>query len=196
MDDDMLTGKIRRMHEFRQQHEDPLNLRSLPLVAPEQDDWAQIEAALRRSTKRKTLAKYSGGALAAAAAVTLAIGLYLGESPTPTGQSPATAQPELASVEAPAPSAASTETTLTALIGLSQKLEDDLRLYRAQMGQLPADALVYRVELEDVIAQVDNELNWNPESIGLWSQRVNLLLDLSNLYENNLRREYRQMASL
>ena len=98
--------------------------------------------------------------------------------------------------EQPLSPAAKTEGTLASLIGLSQKLEDDLRLYRAQMGQLPAGALVYRVELEDLIAQVDNELNWNPESIGLWSQRVNLLLDLSNLYENNLRREYRQMASL
>ena len=192
----MLTGKIRKMHEFRQQQEDPLNLRSLPLALPEQDDWPQIEAALSRSTKRRAFVKYSGGAMAAAAAVTLAIGLYLGESPTETIQPDPAKQPELASVEATPPSATSTEETLTSLIGLSQKLEDDLRLYRAQMGQLPAGALVYRVELEDLIAQVDNELNWNPESIGLWSQRVNLLLDLSNLYENNLRREYRQMASL
>ena len=192
----MLTANIRRMNGFRQPQEDPLNLRRLPLVSPEQDDWPQIEAALRQRARRTGLLKYAGGALAAAAAVTLAIGLYLGESPTDPAQPVPAAQPELAGVEATTPTATANEDTLTSLIGLSQKLEDDLRLYRAQMGQLPAGALVYRVELEDLIAQVDNELNWNPESVGLWSQRVNLLLDLSNLYENNLRREYRQMASL
>ena len=190
----MLTGKIRKMHEFRQQQEDPLNLRSLPLVLPEQDGWPQIETALSRSAKRKGLLKFAGGALAAAAAVTLAVGLYLGESPTDPVPTLPEGQPEIAGVDAANPDTSAE--TLTSLIRLSQKLEDDLRLYRAQMGQLPAGALVYRVELEDLIAQVDNELNWNPDSIGLWSQRVNLLLDLSNLYENNLRREYRQMASL
>ncbi len=194
MDDEMLTANVRKMHELRQQQEDPLNLRSLPLVLPEQDDWPQIEAALRRNAGRRGLLKYAGGALAAAAAVTLAIGLYLGEAPTdPVEISPAV-KPELAAVEAAAPG--TNEATLASLIRLSQRLEDDLRLYRAQAGQMPAGELVYRVELEDLVAQVDNELNWNPESIGLWSQRVNLLLDLSNLYENNLRREYRQMASL
>jgi hypothetical protein len=30
----------------------------------------------------------------------------------------------------------------------------------------------------------------------LWNQRVNLLLDLSRLYENQLRRDYHRMASL
>ena len=44
--------------------------------------------------------------------------------------------------------------------------------------------------------QVDEELSANPESIELWGQRVNLLLDVTQLYENSLRREYRQMASL
>jgi hypothetical protein len=36
----------------------------------------------------------------------------------------------------------------------------------------------------------------NPESPRLWGQRVNLLLDLSRLYRNQLRRDYRHMASL
>jgi hypothetical protein len=61
---------------------------------------------------------------------------------------------------------------------------------------MPTDSLVYQVELEDLIAQVDEELSVNPESLELWSHRVNLLLDLSRIYENQLRRDYHRMASL
>jgi hypothetical protein len=35
-----------------------------------------------------------------------------------------------------------------------------------------------------------------PDSLSLWSQRVDLLMNLERLYENNLRRDYQQMASL
>ena len=48
----------------------------------------------------------------------------------------------------------------------------------------------------DLVAQVDSELSVAPDSADLWSQRVNLLLDLSQLYENSLRRDYYRMASL
>ena len=48
----------------------------------------------------------------------------------------------------------------------------------------------------DLVAQVDEELSNRPDSLNLWSQRINLLMDLQNLYENRLRREYRQVASL
>jgi hypothetical protein len=56
--------------------------------------------------------------------------------------------------------------------------------------------LIYQVELEDMVAQVDEELSMNPDSTELWNQRVNLMLDLSRLYQNQLRRDYRRMASL
>jgi len=39
-------------------------------------------------------------------------------------------------------------------------------------------------------------LSMRPDSLELWSQRVNLLLDLSQLYQNQLRRDYQRMASL
>ena len=61
---------------------------------------------------------------------------------------------------------------------------------------MPTDALVYQIELEDLVAQVDDELSMRPDSLELWSQRVNLLLDLATLYQNQLRRDYHAMASL
>jgi hypothetical protein len=61
---------------------------------------------------------------------------------------------------------------------------------------MPTATLIYQVELEDLVAQVDEELSMNPDSTSLWSQRVNLLLDLTQLYKNELRRESHRMASL
>jgi hypothetical protein len=61
---------------------------------------------------------------------------------------------------------------------------------------MPTDALIYQVELEDMVAQIDEELSLNPESLKLWSHRINLLLDLDQLFQNQLRRDYQQMASL
>ncbi len=71
-----------------------------------------------------------------------------------------------------------------------------MRAYRSEIGGLPTDALVYQVELEDLVAQVDEQLSVNPDSTELWGQRVNLMLDLSRLYQNQLRRDYSRMASL
>ena len=75
-------------------------------------------------------------------------------------------------------------------------MENRVRTFRTEIGGMPTNSLVYQVELEDLIAQVDNELSIQPDSVELWSQRVNLLLDLSRLYQNELRRDYRRMASL
>ena len=44
---------------------------------------------------------------------------------------------------------------------------------------MPAESAVYVAELEDLIAQVDSELSLTPDSIDLWGQRVNLMLDLA-----------------
>ncbi|MGD8681898.1 MAG: hypothetical protein PVJ33_16125, partial [Lysobacterales bacterium] len=85
---------------------------------------------------------------------------------------------------------------LDSLIALSQRLEGRLRLMRKQAGDMPSRALVYQVELEDLVVQVDDALSMNPDSVPLWNQRVNLLADLNTLYEDRLRREYRQIASL
>jgi len=162
-----------------QKERDPLNLGSLPSVAPVTDGWPAIRAELEQQNQRRhrrRLTGYAASALAIAATVALALGLYV--------QQP-TAGPVEASPQA-----------LDSLVSLSQKLENRLRSYRSEMGRMPTETLVYQVELEDLIAQVDEELSMNPNSPELWGQRVNLLLDLSRLYENQLRRDYRHMASL
>jgi len=187
------------MKQPRQKAEDPLNLQSLPLIEPPRDGWPAIEAALRSDHKRRNGARYAGLALAAAASVTLAIGLVL-QKPISTAPQrsaePALAQDQPWEQPAPGKSRQAPAETLETMIGLSQQLESRLRTIRSGSGDLPAGAIVYQIELEDLVAQVDEELSNRPDSLVLWNQRVNLLMDLERLYENRLRREYRQMASL
>jgi len=169
----MTYSKVHIMQNER----DPLNLGSLPPLAPASDDWPFIETALVKHHRRRRLTKYTGGLLAVAAMLMLAVGLFI-------------QQPALA------PSPVAVPTTLDSLIALSQQLETRVRSYRSDFGGMPTDSLVFQVELEDLIAQVDDELSMRPESLDLWSQRVNLLLGLSQLYENQLRRDYQRIASL
>jgi hypothetical protein len=169
----MTYSKVHIMQKER----DPLNLSSLPLVAPPSDDWPLIRSALVKQQRRQRVVRFSGSILAAAAMVMLAVGLFIH-------------QPALAPVPEAAPQ------TLDSLVALSQQLERRVRTFRSGVGGMPTDSLVYQVELEDLIAQVDDELSMRPDSLELWSQRVNLLLDLSLLYENQLRRDYQRMASL
>jgi len=82
------------------------------------------------------------------------------------------------------------------LIALSQQLESNLRKIRSQTGVMPTSSVIYQIELEDLVAQVDEELSMRPDSVDLWSQRINLMLDLSQLYQNKLRRDYHAIASL
>lgn len=195
------------MKEARQKQEDPLNLQSLPMMSPPADGWPAVEAALRRDARRRVLWRYAGGALAAAATVTLALGLYLrGPADGDPGagadladlphDAPAADAPSGPAADGDGGSAVSAPATLDSLIALSQQLEARLRAVRAEGGSLPASAVVYQVELEDLVIQVDEELSRNPDSLALWHQRVNLLMDLEQLYENRLRREYHRMASL
>ena len=167
-----------------QKERDPLNLRSLPLVAPPSDDWPLIRSALVKHQRRRQVARYSGG-LSIAAMLMLAVGLFI-HQPAPAPSS----APVSATADTTAPQ------TLDSLITLSQQLETRVRSFRSEVGGIPTDSLVYQVELEDLIAQVDDELSMRPDSLELWSQRVNLLLDLSQLYQNQLRRDYHRMASL
>ena len=160
-----------------QNERDPLNLGSLPPLTPPSDDWPFIETALVKHYRRRRVTKYTGGLLAVAAMLMLVVGLFI-------------QQPGLA------PSPVAVPTTLDSLITLSQQLETRVRSYRSDVGGMHTDSLVFQVELEDLIAQVDDELSMRPESLDLWSQRINLLLDLSQLYENQLRRDYQRIASL
>lgn len=186
--------KVLNMHEIRQKQEDPLNLRSLPLVMPEEDGWPLVESALLQQNRPGRRWKIAAGTLALAATVVLALSLLVGQP----FDSPATGAPGISS----APVAQEAESVplmapkLESLIAMSQQLEGRVRLYREQMGDLNSGALVYQVELQDLIVQVDEELSMNPRSRELWGQRVNLLLDVTQLYESSLRRDYQQIASL
>ena len=182
---------VTKVH-IMQKATDPLNLRSLPLVAPPRDGWDGVRTALEQRARRRRALRYGAGAFALAASVTLAIGLYL-QTPTTTSSPPPAVETAAAAIEQQPDSPVLTVETL---IALSQQLESRLRAARNEVGTLPTESLIYRVELEDMIALVDEELSQTPDSRSLWSQRVNLLLDLDQLYQNQLRRDYQQMASL
>ena len=47
-----------------------------------------------------------------------------------------------------------------------------------------------------LIAQVDSELSVTPDSTDLWGQRVNLMLDLAQIYQQQWQIDYGRMASL
>jgi hypothetical protein len=178
--------------------EDPLNLGKLPPVAPPDDGWAGIEAALAANKRKHRLLRVATASLAAAATLVLALVFTLGR----TVSLPEATAPELVLEGTPGDQA--TEVTpeplrdppVESLIAMSRQLESRLRAYRDEVGDLPSTDLVYQVELQDLIVQVDEQLSMNPDSLDLWSQRVSLLLDVSQLYENHLRRDYYRMASL
>jgi hypothetical protein len=187
-----MTEKVHIM----QQKRDPLSLGNLPLVSPPADDWPVIEAALRQQSNRKRVIAVAAGALAIAATVILTVGVYVYRPYDGPTVPSASQQTQTAGVESSVPSDESLLTTLDSFIALSQQLESNLRTYRSQSGVMPTSSLVYQVELEDLVAQVDEELSMRPDSVDLWNQRINLLLDLSQIYQNELRREYHRMASM
>ncbi len=179
-----------------QRERDPLNLGSLPLVAPPPDDWPIIEAALRKQKSRQRIVALAGSTLAIAATVILVVGVFVYRPyGIPAGTS-GSQQQQTTQVENPVSSDGPQTNTLDSLIALSQQLESNLRNFRSQVNVMPTSSVIYQVELEDLVAQVDEELSMRPDSMDLWSQRINLLLDLSQLYQNELRREYHAMASL
>ncbi len=179
-----------------QQERDPLKLASLPLVSPPADDWPMIEAALHKQRSRKQIVTLAGSALAIAATVILAVGVFVYRPHGTPASTSDSRQLQTAQVINPVLADDPQTDTLDALIALSQQLETNLRAIRLQTGMMPTSSVIYQVELEDLVAQVDEELSRRPDSMDLWSQRINLMLDLSQLYQNELRREYRAMASL
>ena len=184
------------MVHIMQQERDPLNLGSLPLVSPPADDWPVIEAALRKRNSRKRIVAVAGSTLAIAATVILAVGVFVYRPFGIPAGTPGSEQLQATQVENPASSDGPRTTTLDSLIALSQQLESNLQRIRSQAGVMPTASVIYQVELEDLVAQVDEELSMRPDSLEMWSQRINLMLDLSQLYQNQLRREYHRMASL
>lgn len=174
---------------------DPFNLGSLPPVDPPNDGWPAIEAALQQRSGQRRTWKATAASLAVAATVTLALGLMLLQPWTDGDVGTNNELPRVAQEE-PAVSPASNERAVESLIAMSQRLESRLRRIRTDAPLTMTSSLVYQVELEDLVAQVDEQLSYAPDSTELWSQRVNLLLDLGRLHRNELRRESARMASL
>ena len=179
-----------------QQERDPLNLGSLPLVSPPSDDWPLIEAALQKQNSRRRIITLAGATLAIAATVILAVGISVYRPNGSPASTSGSGQLQTAQLENTVLDEGQQPTALDSLIALSQQLENNLRTIRLQSGAMPTASVIYQIELEDLVAQVDEALSMNPSSTDLWSQRIDLLLDLSQLYQNELRREYQRMASL
>lgn len=172
---------------------DPFGLARLPTRDAPDNGWPAVELALKRHRPvRRSLVW-----LASAATVALAAGLYL-QFPAQWagGDRPIATSPSNVATGVPARASARPQDDVLALIALSQQLEKNLRLVRAEAGAMPAQSLVYQVELEDLVTQLDEAISQSPDSRALWSQRVNLLLDLNQLYQVQLRRDYRHVASL
>jgi hypothetical protein len=179
--------------QWKQTTSDPLGLRQLPQIEPGYDGWDRIAGELNAVKDTRQRWRRAGGWLAVAASLVLIISISLRtttEAPAP-GQKPvqlATQSNEAASI--------SMNDNVAALIGLSQSMAEQLKRLREETGVMPAESAIYVAELEDLIAQVDNELNLTPDSIDLWGQRVNLMLDLAQIYQQQWEIDYGRMASL
>lgn len=181
-------------HDPNRHSRDPLNLRGLPPLVPPADGWPAIRTAMDSYNRRRRL----GYAAGLAALLVLVAGLAMLRPFEAPGVPPGSGAPEVAADVAPDGVAESRpdERTLGTLIAVSQQLEKRLRAVRGEAGDLPTEALAYQVELEDLVAQVDEELSMHPQALQLWNQRVRLLLDMNRLYEDQLRRNHHLVASL
>ncbi len=188
------------MNQRMQGNDDPLGLSDLPLLEPDRDGWSEIRGALEaEATSRRAPA--TGRWLALAACLVLVAGIVLlapfrGPSGNPAVET-------VAENTAPAGEAASMhaepdaeQASIEDLIAMSQILEHRLKTLRDNTAAMPAESAVYVAELEDLVARVDSQLGYEPDSIDLWGQRVNLLLDLEYLFQHQFEREYGRMASL
>jgi hypothetical protein len=170
------------------QERDPFGLAALPELQPPQDGWLAVSAQLQQQQRRR---RHWLSGLAIAATVTLVAGIVSilpqqGSLTTPVEQ---TADNSVILPE-------QDTDNLLALQKLSQRLEQNLRYLSSGAGAMPAELVVYQVELEDLVAQVDDAISQQPESSDLWQQRVSLLMDLNQIYGAGLRRDEPYVASL
>ncbi len=172
---------------------DPLGLSNLDAIEPGYDGWGRIESALLTKIDARRSWQRVGGWLAVAASLVLVVSITMRNT-----ENAATFESGLASnTNVGASSSAARDTdNIAALIGLSQKMEDQVRQLRQKTSSMPAESVIYVAELEDLVAQVDNELSFSPDSIDLWGQRVNLLLDLAQIYQQQWQIDYGRMAAL
>ncbi len=173
---------------------DPLGLRDLPLLTPDGDCWAEVRAQLetdRAATRRSATGRW----LALAACLVIVAGLVTWNV---NDTAPQPAQPRVAMEPTPSEeqNAVAEPAGVEDLIAMSQVLEQRLRILRDNTASMPAESAAYVAELEDLVARVDSQIGYQPESMDLWGQRVNLLLDLEYLFQHQFEREYGRMASL
>lgn len=180
--------------KWNQETNDPLGLGELEPIEPDYDGWSGIEAGLQAHRDNRRRWQRAGGLLAVAASLVLIVSLTIRNSQEDT----ATLDPDLASVtsEGAGSTAARDTGNVGALINLSQNMETQVKQMRRETPSMPAESAVYVAELEDLIAQVDKELSLTPDSVDLWGQRVNLLLDLAQIYQQQWQIDYGHMASL
>lgn len=179
--------------QWKQKHPDPLGLRDLEAIEPGYDGWAEIEAELKAHQASKDNWRRTSGWLAAAACLVLVISVVLYNNENGT---PATLPSTGLATSSADPASLSLEDNINALIGLSQSMEEQVTKLRQETSSMPAESAIYVAELEDLIAQVDNGLSLTPGSIDLWGQRVNLMLDLAEIYQQQWEIDYGRMASL
>jgi hypothetical protein len=179
--------------QWKQTVSDPLGLSNLGEINPEYDGWDQIKSELQAHQASKRNWQKTGAWLAVAASLVLVISLVLQNTETSTPGIPTST--ELAT-SAPNPASVSVKDNVIELIGLSQSMEEQVMKLRQETGSMPAESAIYVAELEDLIAQVDSELSVTPDSIDLWGQRVNLMLDLAQIYQQQWETYYGRMASL
>jgi hypothetical protein len=184
------------------QDRDPFGLASLPELTPPGDGWSVVAAQLERHNRRR---QFWLAGLAIAASVTLVLGVVTllpqpAEMPLNSGQNVAIASmagsDKLPAETGTSPEMAAGPDNLQSLQKLSLRLEKNLAYLREGVGPMSAEMVVYQVELEDLVAQVDAAISQRPESSELWRQRVNLLMDLNQIYGAGLRRDEPYVASL
>jgi len=179
--------------QWKQSESDPLGLSDLDAIEPGYDGWAQIESALQAHKNSNRNWQKAGAWLAVAASLLLVISVVLINIENHTPGNPSS--PALAT-SAAIPASVEVKDNINALIGLSQSMEEQVMKLRQETSSMPAESAIYVAELEDLIAQVDNELSLTPDSIDLWGQRVNLMLDLAQIYQQQWEFDYGRIASL
>jgi len=187
---------------------DPFNLSTLETVPAPDGTWDGIEAALRQQRRWKhSILGLSAAAVAVFALLTTIVqvdpfGPVAGTSQTSLAQEKPDSAPGLPDATSPVSGSVSDSSAeqpidqLLALQQLSRQLERNVRLFRTEVGPMSARDVVYTIELEDLVAQVDQAINQQPGSRVLWTQRINLLMDLNRIYSSELRRNQVPLASL
>lgn len=177
--------------QWQKSTSDPLGLGELESIEPGYDGWDEIETALRAHQQGSRNLRRAGSWLAIAASLVLVVSVTLLRQ-----QEPAVTPLNDSATLAANSTSITVQDNVEALIGLSQTMEEQVLKLRQDSGSMPADTAMYVAEIEDLIAQVDGELSRNPDSVDLWGQRVNLMLDLAQIYQQQWEIDYGRMASL